>query len=56
MSSALDKIERILEWAEAHPSFDTSFVEDLKRQYEENGELTDMQEDAINNILRKFRI
>jgi len=52
----LNKIEMILEWAEEHPEFDTSFVESLKSWYDRGVELSERQEEALDNIIEKFDI
>ena len=48
-----DRINDILRWAKTHPSFDTSFVEDVDAQ---DYPLTDAQEQALENICERFRI
>lgn len=51
-----EKIEMVLEWAEDHPKFDTSFVESLREALEQYDELTPSQSHALNNIIERFRI
>lgn len=51
-----EKIEAILEWADKHPSFDTSFVESLQEQYEETESLSYKQIESLNNIIERFGI
>jgi len=52
----IDRIDGVLDWAEEHPTFDTDFVESLKEQYNEKGELTMNQEQALDNIIERFDI
>ena len=49
-------IEAVLAWADEHPTFDTAFVESLQKQYENKGELTDRQEQALWNIIEQWEI
>lgn len=51
-----DKIDRILEWAEAHSQFDTEFVERLDDQLDRTGELSVDQIRALDNIIEKWHI
>lgn len=51
-----EKIELILNWAEDHPEFDSTFVEDVSETYEEKGVLTDRQSEALDNIIAEFHI
>jgi hypothetical protein len=52
-----EKIEMVLEWADnENPDFDTEFIESLQEQYEEKGWLSEKQEEALDNIINKFRI
>lgn len=53
---AEEAIKAILEWAEDHPNFNTEFVESLSDRLESKGELSSNQEDALKNIIKKFRI
>ena len=50
------KCERILRWSVYKTKFDTTFIEDVMRYYDERGEFTLSQENAIDNIIRKFNI
>ena len=56
MQEASDLIERILEWAEDHPWFDTGFVESLQSQLEERGTLSPRQIEGLENIASRFNI
>lgn len=47
---------RILEWAEAHPEFDTKFVESCHEQLLRRGSLSPKQMSALSNIAEKFNI
>ena len=50
------KFERILRWSVNKTRFDTTFIEDVMSYYDERGEFTLSQENAIDNIIRKFNI
>ena len=61
----MDKLEIILEWAGVKNEraskgfgkpFDTTFLESVKDFYADSGELTDAQENAIENIYEKWHI
>lgn len=62
----MDKLEIILEWAEERNKFverkkrgnkfDTTFLESVKDFYQETGDITTAQENAIDNIYDKFNI
>ncbi len=56
MYYAEDRIYRILKWAEDHPNFDTEFVENMADVLSEYGELTEAQEEALDNIIQGFQI
>lgn len=51
-----DKIEKVLKWADKNPNFDTTFIESLAEQLSNGKDLTDAQENALNNIIKRFRI
>ncbi len=51
-----EKIDLILRWSIDNPDFNTLFIEDLKEKYDEYGDLTEFQENAIDNIIIKWRI
>ena len=51
-----EKIEMVLEWAYKHPKFDTSFIESLEEALSKYDYLTDAQSEALDNIIKKFRI
>lgn len=51
-----EKIEMVLEWAKDKPKFDTEFIESLNEFFENNGHLTESQEDALDNIIHKWGI
>lgn len=55
-ATTAEKIDAILDWAEEHPEFDTDFVESLASQLEDKGELSENQEDALDNIIEKWHI
>lgn len=51
-----EKIDAILDWAENNPSFNTNFVESLSEQLDGGKDLTEIQEAALNKIIKSFRI
>jgi len=51
-----DWIERIIEWSNANPKFDMTFILSLQEAIEEYDELTCSQHRALHNIIEKFRI
>lgn len=51
-----DKIQGIQEWATENDNFDTTFVDDLERKLEEYGSLSVGQEDALDSIIRQWKI
>ncbi len=50
------KLERVLAWADNNPSFDDTFVCSLLHRLETGRELTDAQVNALDNIIKKFKI
>ena len=49
------KIQTILDWAELEqPEFDTTFVESLKEQFEQNGRLSNKQIAALDKIIERW--
>lgn len=51
-----EKIEMVLEWAEDHPNFDTTFIESLQEALQQYDELTPAQSRGLDNIIYRFRI
>jgi len=51
-----DKIAMIMSWADEHPEFDTEFVESLAYQFEDRGNLSNKQVEAMNSIIEKWAI
>lgn len=51
-----EKIEMVLEWAEDHPNFDTTFIESLQEALQQYDELTPAQSKGLDNIIYRFRI
>lgn len=53
-----EKLVLVSDWADskAPASFDASFVWSLEEQYENRGELSSAQEDALDRIILKWRI
>lgn len=59
MGDPSEKIEMILEWADGDDSpqgWDTEFVVSLEEQLWDRGFLSEKQEDALDNIIKKWRI
>lgn len=54
--SPAQKIETVLEWAETKQDFDTSFVKSIENYLEKHERITDRQEEALDNIIRRFKI
>jgi hypothetical protein len=50
------KIELVLDWAEQHPEFDVEFVTSLEVQFEDRGDLSNKQVEALDNIIAKWEI
>jgi hypothetical protein len=54
---AEDKIEAILEWhREESKDFDPSFVLDLQEKIEDGRDLSEGQEKALDNIIKKWKV
>lgn len=51
-----DKLVKIIDWADNNPKFNTGFVEALYNEYELKGQLTVKQEEALDNIIDRFKI
>lgn len=51
-----EKIEMVLEWAEDHDSFNTDFIISLQDALGQYSELTSAQQQALDNIIDRFRI
>ena len=51
-----ERIEMVLDWAEDHPDFDTTFVENLKVWLSTRDRLTDGQSAALDRIIEGYRI
>jgi len=49
-------IETIKQYAEEHKSFDTEFIVSIESNFNEYGELTSYQLQAMENIINKFRM
>lgn len=50
------KFEIIQRYAEKHPRFDTEFVDSVRDQYEKRGSVSYLQEAALDNIIRAWRM
>lgn len=55
-SAQMKKVLRILLWAEKHPEFDGEFVNSMYVRLEFGQKLTEAQEQAIDNILVKWKV
>lgn len=53
-----EKIEGVLDWAgsDAPDSFDSTFIENLRDHFENHGNLSIGQVEALDNIIEKFGI
>lgn len=53
-----EKIKAIINWKSElnKRTFDLSYIESLREDYIRFGSLSDAQEDALDNIIRRFRI
>ena len=51
-----DKLIKIIDWADNNPQFNADFVESLYDEYERDGQLTVIQEEALDNIIDRFKI
>ncbi len=51
-----EKIQAVQDWADTHTDFDCDFVDSLGEQLERQGELSQKQIDALDNIIEKFHI
>lgn len=49
-------LEKIFEWAEQNPKFNTNFIESLRHHLERFGELSNPQREACENICEKWGI
>lgn len=52
----LHKIKKVIEWAENNQSFDLTFINSLHDRISQGRDLTEAQENALDNIIRKFKI
>lgn len=48
--------EIMLDYADAHPRFDDTFILSLKEQYESKGELSVRQEQSLRHIFSFWRL
>lgn len=55
-NSILKRINKVLKWASSRKSFDTSFVESLKQNFNKYGKLSAKQNESLNNIVNRFKI
>jgi len=46
----------IQSWAKEHNHFDTTFVDKMEKKLGEFGYLTEGQQSALNNIIKRYRI
>lgn len=55
-SAQMKKVLDILEWAKKHPEFDKGFACSMYVRLEKGDKLTEAQEQAIDNILVKWKV
>ena len=55
-ASQREKVDAVLDWAEDHEFFDPQFIESLASWLEDNDELTEKQEEALDRIIERFNI
>lgn len=55
-NSHLTRINLVSDWAKNRPDFDLTFIHSLKTSYLRKGKLTKKQENALENILKKWEI
>lgn len=55
-NSILKKINSVLKWAKSKSNFDTNFIQSLKSSFNKYGKLSEKQDNALNNIIEKFKI
>jgi hypothetical protein len=51
-----DMINLVIEFGQYCPKFNTNFAESVKDYYLQNGEITISQRDALETIIKKWRI
>ena len=56
MSSGGNLCKAILKWAKTNDTFDTKFVDSVKKQFEVKGKISPKQKQALENIMKKFKI
>ena len=49
-------IQVALDWCGDHPDFDSAFVDSLGESHRRFGHLTDRQREALESMVRKFRM
>lgn len=52
----LEKIEKIMKYADMFKSFDSNFIDSVWEQFQANGFISDRQKSAIDKIYINFRI
>ena len=55
-NSHFNKINLVLKWAQTNISFNTDFVQSIKKSCQKNGRLTEKQLESLNNIITAFKI
>ena len=55
-NSVLSKIDKVIKWAASHEEFNSEYVESLKASSKRNGRLTEKQSQALDNIIKKWKI
>lgn len=56
VGSALGRIHSVLKWAQDRLDFDTTFIGSIKKSCEKTGKLSEAQNRALDNIIKKFKI
>jgi len=55
-NSNFSRINLVMKWAENRVGFDTSFIKSLQKSCEKNGKLSEKQSQALENIIKKWKI
>lgn len=51
-----EDLNKVMKWADNNPSFDPTFVISLQKRLVSGKDLTQAQEEALENIIKKFKI
>ncbi len=55
-NSHFNKINLVLKWAQTNITFNTDFVQSIKKSCQKNGRLTEKQLESLNKIISAFKI